>query len=182
MVKKLPLLMVSVLILIVSIAIYAFINLFKHSQVPHIDQAGTDSYHLQDMIAHGDPSLSGSPSLSDLKTDSVTILSSGSFTRFDPVHYASGQALVYQTPEGPFLKLENFSTSNGPDLFVYLSSSPDINSIKSNLAESVSLGKLKSISGDQIYRLPDDFSLYPSVVIWCRAFSVNFSVATLQPL
>jgi hypothetical protein len=41
---------------------------------------------------------------------------------------------------------------------------------------------LKSNVGNQQYEIPDDVDLdkYSTVVIWCRAFSVEFGAAQLQ--
>jgi len=104
---------------------------------------------------------------------------SGSFTEIDLVHRGSGQALVLETKTGPLLQLDNFKVTPGPDLFVYLSKNQDIKNTK-DLGEFISLGKLKSSRGNQQYALPEDYQDYHSVVIWCRAFGVLFSVAELR--
>jgi hypothetical protein len=46
----------------------------------------------------------------------------------------------------------------------------------------VDLGALKGNKGNQQYALPRDLDLerFTTVVIWCRAFSVNFARAPLR--
>jgi hypothetical protein len=81
------------------------------------------------------------------------------------------------------LRLENFATDNGPDLFVWLSSAPDANDAQAILnSQYVSLGRLKGNQGNQNYELPADLDLdnVHSVTIWCRQFSVNFTTAPLE--
>jgi hypothetical protein len=104
---------------------------------------------------------------------------SGSFEEIDFIHKGSGNALYMDSDSGPVLKLEDFKVTPGPDLFVYLSKERNIKESK-ELGEFVSLGKLESSSGDQMYTLPSDYEDYNSVVIWCRAFGVLFSVAELN--
>jgi len=72
---------------------------------------------------------------------------------------------------------ESFDTQNGPDLKVYLSE----NNVQSgeDLGEFVSLGSIKSRTGEQVYTLPDNVDDFKSVVIWCRAFSAAFGAADL---
>ena len=102
---------------------------------------------------------------------------SGSFTGADDFHFGSGRATVLQTSPGRFtLRLEDFSVRNGPDLFVYLSPSPD------GYADgAVELGALKATDGSFNYEIPagTDLSTIGSVVVWCRAFSVLFATAPL---
>ena len=52
-------------------------------------------------------------------------LKSGSFRDADSFHRGSGLATIYQTPDGGhLLRLEEFQTTNGPELHVLLSQSP----------------------------------------------------------
>lgn len=105
----------------------------------------------------------------------------GTFTEIDFVHKGSGKAIVYpETADGPIVRLENFEVTRGPDLYVYLSKNIDIKTRK-ELGEYASLGALKSSKGNQNYKLPANFTEYKSVVIWCQAFGVLFSSATLKP-
>jgi hypothetical protein len=100
-----------------------------------------------------------------------------------PGHDVDGKATIYRFEDGkPLLRLEDFSATNGPDLFVVLSSSanPDQDGLKSGAY--VQLEALKGNLGNQNYELPADVDLsqYKSVVIWCRTFNVVFGYATLQ--
>src|SRR5690606_33424221 len=105
----------------------------------------------------------------------------GMFTEIDLIHKGSGLALIYpETAEGPILRLENFNVTRGPDLHVYLSRNADVKST-ADLGSYHDLGPLKSSKGNQNYQLPSNHEGFKSVVIWCRAFGVLFSSATLQP-
>jgi hypothetical protein len=101
-----------------------------------------------------------------------------------PGDRAAGKATVYKLENSSqILRLEDFSTTNGPDLFVVLSSNanPDADGIgKDNYLQ---LAALKGNQGNQNYELPGDIDLgkYKSVVIWCRTFNVVFGYAALQP-
>jgi hypothetical protein len=74
-----------------------------------------------------------------------------------------------------FLRLENLKTTNGPDLYVYLSTGKDASDI-------VSLGKLKGNIGNQNYEIPTgtDLAKYNTALIWCKAFSTLFGSAKLS--
>jgi hypothetical protein len=108
----------------------------------------------------------------------ITTLKQGDFR--NGFHKVSGQARILQLATGPVLRLENFSTENGPDLYVYLvrndSGSPR------NEQEFVNLGKLPSTNGNFNLEIPaeTDLSGVQSASIWCRAFSVNFGYAPLK--
>ena len=111
-------------------------------------------------------------------------LTSGTFIAGStPGDSAAGKATIYQLEAGkPLLRLEDFSTTNGPDLFVVLSSSasPEQDGLKNTTY--LQLDALKGNVGNQNYELPADIDLdaYKSVVIWCRTFNVVFGYAPLQ--
>jgi len=93
----------------------------------------------------------------------------------DGFHNAEGVAKIIQLADGTdILRLENFKATNGPDLYVYLSTD------KTN-ADIVNLGRLKGNIGNQNYLIPagTDISKYNTALIWCRAFSVLFGSAQL---
>jgi hypothetical protein len=111
-------------------------------------------------------------------------LSSGSFTRVDALHAAEGNATIYRTPEGELvLRLEEFASTNGPDLYVALSGHPmPRSSAEAHDDGYLEIARLKANQGNQNYTLPADIDIdaFKSVVIYCRAFSVVFSTAELR--
>jgi hypothetical protein len=94
----------------------------------------------------------------------------------DGFHKAEGVAKVVTLEDGKtFLRLENLKATNGPDLYVYLSTGKDVSDI-------VNLGRLKGNIGNQNYEIPTgtDLSKYNTVLIWCKAFSTLFGSAKLS--
>ena len=99
-------------------------------------------------------------------------------------HTTSGRAAVLEVDDGRrFLRLEDLHTSNGPDLFVYLSTAVADGPRDRFDDEFVSLGRLKANQGNQNYELDAGTSLdrYRTVVIWCRRFTYAFGAADLAP-
>jgi hypothetical protein len=115
---------------------------------------------------------------------SAAKIKSGDFRDQDSFHKGSGQATIYRSSDGSrLLRLENLNVTNGPDLHVLLS--PHLSPDKGNevkIQGYADLGKLKGNKGDQNYPIPDgvDIDIQKSVVIYCKPFSVVFSVAMLQ--
>lgn len=106
--------------------------------------------------------------------------------RFHSVaHETHGIATIQDVGGGRrVLRLTEFTTSNGPDVRVYLVAASDAKDNETvTKAGFVELGKLKGNQGDQNYDVPDnlDLSRYRAVTIWCRRFSVNFATAPLTP-
>ena len=99
-------------------------------------------------------------------------------------HETKGTAAVFQLADGKkTLRLTDFTTSNGPDLHVYLVAADDAkDSDAVTKAGFVDLGSLKGNIGDQNYDLPanTDLAKYRAVTIWCKRFSVNFGTAPLM--
>jgi hypothetical protein len=99
----------------------------------------------------------------------------------EPVaHSARGTARVIRTPRGRVLTLTGFEVDNGPDLRVYVVAGPARS--EDEVDEFTDLGALKGNKGNQQYDLPRQLDLDQphTVVIWCRAFSVNFARAPLS--
>lgn len=96
-----------------------------------------------------------------------TIMASG--------HSISGTVGVYDDGNQKLVVLDPFSTQNGPDLKVYLSTDQ-------NASEYISLGALKSITGKQTYPIPGtpDLDKYTFVLIWCEQFTVLFGKAEVK--
>ena len=86
----------------------------------------------------------------------------------------NGVAKIYLTNNQYMLKLENFSTSNGPDLKVYLS-------MASSPSGFISLGDLKSTNGNQIYEISGtpDFTKHKFVLIHCERYNHLYGSAEL---
>ena len=103
------------------------------------------------------------------------MLKKGAFTGADNFHKGRGDLLVISDSEKTFLRFENFSVSNGPDLYVTLNKGADANS------EHLILERLKGNKGPQNYDISHvDLLEYESVSIYCRAFSTVFASAPLS--
>lgn len=101
-------------------------------------------------------------------------------------HPTSGRATVYKSADGrQYLRLTDFSTSNGPDVHVVLAESTDQN-LKQDIVKgqlnTVELGSLKGNQGDQNYDLSGtvDLGKYNAVVIYCERFHAVFGLAHLE--
>lgn len=112
-----------------------------------------------------------------------TLWASGSLRDGESFHKGSGQVNIYQLENDSYLlRLENLNVTNGPALHVYLSE--HANPMNGNDIETngfVDLSSLKGNMGNQNYEIPagTDLSNIKSVVIYCKTFSVVFSVAAL---
>lgn len=105
------------------------------------------------------------------------VVRSGSFYGADDFHFGSGTALIIETEPGVYvLRFEEFSVQNGPDLFVYLSTSAD-----GYGDGSYNLGQVKATDGSFNYDIPAGIDpwAYGSVIIWCEPFAVLFATAPL---
>jgi hypothetical protein len=105
------------------------------------------------------------------------LLLTGSFVGVgDGIHDAQGIAKVIPIEGGSnVLRLEDLVVTNGPDLYVYLSTDK-------SASDFVDVGRLKANIGNQNYPIPagTDMTKYDTVLIWCRAFSVLFGSADLK--
>jgi hypothetical protein len=104
---------------------------------------------------------------------------SGTF-RGNSSYNVSGTAILQQT--GNTLKLlfeDNFRSSNGPQLGVFLAKNAPGVLTASN---SVNLGALKSTSGRQEYTVPEGVKLsdYDFAVVYCIPFNVAFGFTKLE--
>ena len=109
-------------------------------------------------------------------------LARGTFSDADSFHKGSGTARVVSASGGSELRFETFQVTNGPDLYVYLAVHPQPRSRRDVDEGFVNLGRLKGNVGAQAYESPSgtDLVRYRSVVIYCRAFHVVFSTASLS--
>ncbi|HKR74300.1 MAG TPA: DM13 domain-containing protein, partial [Candidatus Nitrosocosmicus sp.] len=147
-----------------------------------IQYANLDNGNKNTNIIDEDMNYTVSPS-SSLMTTSVAGLNnsiiSGSFIGVnDGIHNAEGIAKVIplQRDDTNILRLENLKVTNGPDLYVYLSTDK-------SAYDFINLGKLKANNGNQNYAIPTgtDLEKYDNVLIWCKAFSVLFGSVDLKP-
>lgn len=105
-------------------------------------------------------------------------VATGSFAPLS--HPGSGTATVVKLANGEHkLTLTDFETDNGPDLRVYLSTEDPA---AGGLGDFEDLGALKGNVGNQQYDIPGgvDVERFAAVVVWCRAFSVGFTSASLD--
>lgn len=111
------------------------------------------------------------------KSSTGSIIRTGSFVGAgDGFHNAEGIAkLIPSKDRSNILRLENFKSTNGPDVHIYLSTDKTI-------SDSIHLGKLKANNGNQNYDIPIGTNLpkYKIVLIWCKPFSVLFGSAELM--
>ena len=94
----------------------------------------------------------------------------------DGFHNAEGNVKVVSLTDGSkILRLDNFKSTNGPNVHVYLSTDK-------HATDYVDLGKLKANNGNQNYNIPTgtDIRKHNIVLIWCKDFSVLFGSAVLM--
>jgi flagellar basal body-associated protein FliL len=107
----------------------------------------------------------------------VSPITTGSFVGAgDGFHNAEGLAKVIPLEGGhTILRLENFKSTNGPNVHLYLSA----DKAASNF---IDLGRLKANNGNQNYDIPvgTDLNKYNLALIWCKDFSVLFGSAQLK--
>ena len=106
-------------------------------------------------------------------------LATGALGYVDPIHNGTGAVLLVRTGEATVLRFDNVAITNAPDVHVYLSRETGGRWTE---ATSLYLGPLKATNGSFNYAVPAgaDLSLYTSVVVWCRQFSVLITWADLR--
>ncbi len=144
------------------------------------DTTVTDTLSVETSVAPR-PSVSSSKPAAP-PAPAAVVLARGSFVTHE--HDTAGTARVVRNADGSHqLELVGLSTSDGPDLRVWLSDQPVSRDGWHVFDDGryAELGRLKGNHGNQVYRLrsgidPSDFS---SVSIWCKRFSVSFGAAAL---
>jgi hypothetical protein len=112
-------------------------------------------------------------------TTTVFTIRTGSFIGAgDGFHNAEGLAKVIPSDGRggrTILRLENFKSTNGPNVHLYLST----DKAASNF---IDLGRLKTNNGNQNYNIPvgTDLAKYNTALIWCKDFSILFGSAQLK--
>jgi hypothetical protein len=93
-----------------------------------------------------------------------------------PYGSVMGAAKIYIKDNNQYvLALENFTSSNGPDLHVYISK-------EVQPVNYIDLGRLQSVSGNQVYPLTGtiNFSEYKYALIHCQRYNHLFGSAELK--
>ncbi|CRK60826.1 secreted protein [Alloactinosynnema sp. L-07] len=160
-------------------------KLFTHSTVDEALPAGfqvaaTSTTAAPTTTAAADPTA---PTLTAPTTTVAgpKVLAEGAFVNAE--HKTSGTARLLEQNGARLLRLEGFSTSDGPDVHVWLSATKSGSDWKAyDDGHFVKLGKLKATDGNQNYTIPADADLtgINSVVIWCDRFNVAFGSAPLS--
>ncbi len=108
------------------------------------------------------------------------ILASGELGYVDAIHNGMGPVRIIESGGRRFVRFEEVTLTNAPDVHVYLSRETG-----GTWSEGTSLylGALKATNGSFNYELPAtvDVAIYRSVVVWCRAFRVLITWADLAP-
>lgn len=113
--------------------------------------------------------------LNEIPDSTAVPQATGAFNN-GPYGNVSGQAAIILTGTTYELKFTNFSSSNGPDLRVYLSK-------EMNPVNYIDLGPLKATGGNQLYPIsapPANLSQYKYALVHCRQFNHLFGWALLQ--
>lgn len=172
MMKKILIISVLILVSVVSWWLISplFINVEVDEKLPiTLEQHEKIKNSMKDSIVKD--------SMTGEQSDSLKKI--GSFLDGDENHHVSGDLLFINNKNNSFIRFENFNSTNGPDLYVVLSSNE--NPAKNGLGKKKILKKLKGNKGNQNYLL-EDVSLdeYKSVLIYCKAFSVVFGYASIK--
>ncbi len=147
------------------------------------EPAEAPSPATEEQIASVEPPASAEPAQ---ETPTVAtqpiVLSTGTFV--DGEHSTSGTASILQLTDGSrFVRLEGFSTSDGPDVHVWVTDQQAGGDDwgKYDDGRYLALGNLKGTDGNQNYAIPAeaDLSGLSSVVIWCDRFNVAFGSAAV---
>ena len=133
------------------------------------------------------PATASSPATSpaaSATTPADRLLAQGTFVSHE--HTTTGTVQLIALADGRRqLLLRDLSTSDGPDVWVWLSDQP-VSTARSSWSSFgnghyVPLARLKGNQGNQAYDLPAevDLATVRSVSLWCRRFSVSFGAAAL---
>jgi hypothetical protein len=106
-------------------------------------------------------------------------LASGELGYVDALHNGTGRILLVRSGESVVLRFEGVAITNAPDVHVYASRETGG---KWTEATSLYVGPLKATNGSFNYTVPAEanISLFRSVVVWCRQFSVLVTWADLH--
>jgi hypothetical protein len=120
-------------------------------------------------------------------SSSARILETGTFSG-KAGHQVAGTVRLLRDEEDHYLRFENYSQTQGPDVFVYLTpvgdpeTTEDIEAGRKVRLDGGADGGESTKEGTFTQRLPDDVdpTQYNGVSIWCEDFGVPFGSATLR--
>ncbi len=112
-----------------------------------------------------------------IATDSVlykTMLTGGEFG-----DVSRGNVSLEKLSGKKYLVFKNFTSSNGPALYVYLSKTIGSNAVPPT--EFINIGLLKATNGTFNYEITanPDISVYKYVLVWCQQFRIQFGYGEL---
>lgn len=111
--------------------------------------------------------------------DQFSLLAQWDFNRLDPIHRAEWTLEVVWDNDDVFLQFpSDFKAANWPDLYVVLTLGDTYDE-----ATSLNLWPLVSIEWEQVYKITRvEWEKYKDwwLLIWCRAFDIDFSVAEFK--
>jgi len=99
----------------------------------------------------------------------------------------SGRATIYKKPGGgEYLRLSDFTTSNGPDVHIVLARSVDLSigqKVVDGALDSIDVGTLNTNGADQNYDLPaaTDLNKYDAAVVYRQRSHTVLGFAKLEP-
>ena len=172
------------------LAVVVMALVLNYALAPYFERSFLDEADPLAEVAEGAgaaPAIPSAPPVAEPPADEATptpaanapgVLASGELRDGEPGHNGEGRVELLRAPDGNLvLRFEEFSVTNGPDLFVVLS--PDEDGYADG---SLNLGGLKATDGNVNYDIPagTDLAQYRSAVIWCRQFDVTFAVAPLE--
>ncbi len=108
--------------------------------------------------------------------DTASVVVAAGMFENGPFGMVTGSGKIFRNHANMYsVVLDSFMTSNGPDLYVYLSQEK----MPVNFIEA---GKLKAVAGRQVYELSSmpDLSSYRYVCIHCKAYNHLFGFAELK--
>jgi hypothetical protein len=131
--------------------------------------------------------VNGSTTDSTGPSSSAQVIKTGTFSGTGG-HGVSGTVSLLRDGDAYYLRFENYSQTQGPDVFVYLTpaespeESGEIAAGRKIRIDGGADGGESTKEGTFTQRLPDDVngSQYSGVGIWCEDFGVPFGSATLQ--
>lgn len=172
---------VAVIGLVIGLWLFQPWKLWTHSRVDEAIPTVTGPATPAAPAAPTGASTETSTPLAPQPAPQPEVLAEGTFVNGE--HDTSGTARILRLADGSrILRLENFSTSDGPDVHVWITDAKaggDWGSFDDG--RYVKLGKMKATDGNQNYPIPADATLtgLRSAVIWCDRFNVAFGSAPL---